>query len=422
MAIKIGIIGAGPAGLVTALALEAYCTSAEGVEITLIDKNQSAVDYPGVEYGIQARACKALKRIGIKEEALACGLATSRISFFNARTNKKQKFGVSTDPDLTVTVIRQEFLAALTNLLNRTKIHRQRSVKSVQATSQKVDVLCEGPQGKEESYQFDFLVAADGIGSIVRKDYFKDENYIHNRGFSCLYMLIEVPEDAPQRFKEFSNTGECWIVLGKTTSATFFPMGKNRFAVGIGFDDEVQAEIWRSAGIETDKTWVDLDASQKQKIAKILAFDCSFQDEMLLEAFKWVPDWDSFKIYLWKMRDSDVATRPYNEYGNIVMIGDAAHAIMPTIGMGASLAIEDAEILARQLSNKMGQNEPNFKNVLENYAALRVPVWTDLMARARAGARLNFVGIRHKSRLSVGPQVPGRILWRIVAKIEEFIG
>ena len=61
MVTKIGIIGAGPAGLVMALALEAYCKSNKDVEITLIDKNQSAIDYPGVEYGIQARACEALK-------------------------------------------------------------------------------------------------------------------------------------------------------------------------------------------------------------------------------------------------------------------------------------------------------------------------------------------------------------------------
>ncbi len=421
MAIKIGIIGAGPAGLVTALALEAYCKSND-VEITLLDRNQSALDYPGVEYGIQSRACLALKRIGIKEKALACGLNTSRISFFNARTNKKQKFGVSTDPDLTVTVLRQEFLSALTNLLTRTQIIREFNVKSIQTSPEKVTVLCDGKEGKDESLTFDFLVAADGIGSVVRKDYFKDENYIHNRGFSCLYMLIEAPQDSPQRFKTLANTGECWIVLGKSTTATFFPMGKNRLAVGIGFDDEVQAEIWRSAGVDVHKTWADLDVTQKEKIAALLAADCSFQDGLLNQAFQWVPDWNSFKIYLWKMRDSDVATRPYNEYGNVIMIGDAAHAIMPTIGMGASLAIEDAEILARHLANQILKDPSNFKSTLDKYAALRVPIWNELMARARAGARLNFVGIRHKSRFAVGPQVPGRIFWRVVAGIEELIG
>jgi salicylate hydroxylase len=422
MAIKIGIIGAGPAGLVTALALEAYCKSIESVEITLIDRNQSAMDYPGVEYGIQARACLALQRIGIKEEALACGLSAFRISFFNARNNKKQKFGVSTDPNLTVNVIRQEFLAGLTNLLSRTKIHRQCNVKSIQASPEKVNVLCEGKNGKDESFTFDILVAADGIGSVVRKDHFKSENYIHNRGFSCLYMLIEVPNDAPHQFKEASNTGECMIVLGKSTTATFFPMGKNRFAVGIGFDDQVQAEFWNLAGVNPNLAWIDLDVTQKQKIAKLLAADCSFQNDMLSKSFQWVPDWNSFKIYLWKMRDSDVATRPYNEYGNVIMIGDAAHAIMPTIGMGASLAIEDAEILGRQLSEQILKEKPNFKSASQQYSSDRVPVWEDLMARARAGAKLNFVGIRNKSRLSVGPQMPGRILWKIIAKFEEIIG
>jgi salicylate hydroxylase len=422
MAIKIGIIGAGPAGLVTALALEAYCTSIEAVEITLIDKNQSAIDYPGVEYGIQERACLALKRIGIKEKALACGLATSRISFFNARTNKKQKNHVDTNPDLTVTVIRQEFLSELTNLLNRTQICRQLNVKSIEATAEKVSVFCEGIQVEDKAFEFDILIAADGIGSVARKDYFKHENYIHSRGFSCLYMLIEVPQDAPQHFKTFSNTGECWIVLGKSTTATFFPMGKNRFAVGIGFDDQVQAEIWRLAGVDSHRTWVDLNVFEKQKIAALLSTDCSFQNNMLTQAFQWIPDWNSFKIYLWKMRDSDVATRPHNAHGNIIMIGDAAHAIMPTIGMGASLAIEDAEILARHISEQLGQGKPNFKSALEKYASVRVLVWEDLMARARAGGKLNFIGIRNKSRLSVGPQIPGRILWKIVAKIEEFIG
>lgn len=421
MAIKIAIIGAGPAGLVTALSLEAYCKSNENVEITLIDKNQSAFDYPGVEYGIQKRACSALIRMGIKEEALACGLKAFRISFFNARNNTKQKFGVSTNPDLIVNVIRQEFLSELTNLLKRTKIHRQCTVKSIEATSEKVNVHCETANGKDTIFEFDILVAADGIGSVVRKDYFKSNNYIHNRSFSCLYMLIEVPNDAPKHFQEAANTGECMIVLGKSTTATFFPMGKNRFAVGIGFDDKVQVEFWNLAGVAPNTTWVDLDILQKQKIAELLATDCSFQDNMLSKCFQWVPDWNSFKIYLWKMRDSDVADKPYNNYGNVIMIGDAAHAIMPTIGMGASLAIEDAEILGRFISEQIMINHTNFKKTFENYSKLRVPVWQDLMSRARAGAKLNFVGIKNRRRLSFGPQMQGSIFWKVVAKIEEFI-
>ena len=44
------------------------------------------------------------------------------------------------------------------------------------------------------------------------------------------------------------------------------------------------------------------------------------------------------------------------------------------------------------------------------------------MGRSRAEAKLNFIGTKNKSRLSFGPQIPERILWKIVSKIEEFIG
>jgi 2-polyprenyl-6-methoxyphenol hydroxylase-like FAD-dependent oxidoreductase len=87
------------------------------------------------------------------------------------------------------------------------------------------------------------------------------------------------------------------------------------------------------------------------------------------------------------------------------------------IGMGASLAIEDAEILGRLLSEQILKEQPNFKSILQKYASNRVPVWKDLMARARTAAKLNFIGIRNKSRMSFGPQIPVPILWRIIAKI-----
>jgi salicylate hydroxylase len=363
----------------------------------------------------------ALTRIGIKDQALAGGSKNKVISFYNSRTNKKQNQEIKTDPDLKVTVVRQEFLAELTNLLQHTTVKRELNVQSVSATSTKVTVNCENTQSTNESYEFDLLISADGIQSVTRKEYFKDTNYIHNQGFSSLYMLIEVPDDAPENIKAIANNGESCIVLGKTTTATFFSLGKNRLAIGIGFDDQVKQEIWQSVGADPDQSWTDLDVTTKIKIAEILLSDCSFQDNMLKTAIQWVPDWNSYKIYLWKMRDSDVMQCPYNEHGNIILIGDAAHAIMPTIGMGASLAIEDAEILAHHISNHLITNQPDLKTTLSNYSNKRVPIWNELMARARTAAKLNFVGIRHRNRFSVGPQIPIKFLWRLIAKIEEII-
>jgi salicylate hydroxylase len=420
---KIGIIGAGPAGIASGLALEYYCKEfiGQNLEITIIDKNKSSFDYPGVEYGIQERACLALRRIGLKDQALASGLPNDNITFYNTKNNQLKKRVVNTNPDLTVTVSRQAFLADLTGLLKHTVVKRELDVTSISTTKEKVTVTCNNSSGAIETYDFDMLIAADGIGSIVRKDYFKHQDYIHPRGFSCLYMLIDVPENARQEIKDTANNGDSSLVLGNSTTATFFALGKNRIAVGIGFDDSFKKEVWESVGATQDQSWKELDVTKKQKIAEILADDCSFKGKILKESFQWVPDWNAYKIYLWGMRDSDVAETPYNEFGNVIMIGDAAHAIMPTIGMGASLAIEDAEILGKYISGYLKNKNSSLKDTLASYSKNRVPVWRELMSRSRNAAKLNFIDIKNKKRLSFGPQIQVKFLWRIIAKIEEFL-
>jgi FAD-dependent urate hydroxylase len=54
--------------------------------------------------------------------------------------------------------------------------------------------------------------------------------------------------------------------------------------------------------------------------------------------------------------------------GRIVLLGDAAHATTPGVGQGAAMAIEDALVLAAQLTTK-----DELKGSLERYEAIRSP-------------------------------------------------
>jgi 2-polyprenyl-6-methoxyphenol hydroxylase-like FAD-dependent oxidoreductase len=45
----------------------------------------------------------------------------------------------------------------------------------------------------------------------------------------------------------------------------------------------------------------------------------------------------------------DISTRPIWHKGPVVLVGDAIHAVSPGAGQGASLAIEDAIVLAKCL-------------------------------------------------------------------------
>ncbi|KAG9668640.1 monooxygenase, partial [Aureobasidium melanogenum] len=77
--------------------------------------------------------------------------------------------------------------------------------------------------------------------------------------------------------------------------------------------------------------------------------------EEVLEAFKAFPAWvrdimsQAPDVALWQLRDIDPLTTWTK--GRAILIGDAAHAMLPTQGQGASQSIEDAEALQAFLSD-----------------------------------------------------------------------
>jgi 2-polyprenyl-6-methoxyphenol hydroxylase-like FAD-dependent oxidoreductase len=67
--------------------------------------------------------------------------------------------------------------------------------------------------------------------------------------------------------------------------------------------------------------------------------------------------------------------------GNVVLVGDAAHAMLPTLGQGACQSIEDTAALAGAVAAEGGLDQ-----ALRRYAAIRVPRVRRILALARVGA------------------------------------
>jgi salicylate hydroxylase len=423
--IHIGILGGGPAGLMSALALEAYLPS--HVRLTLLDRNASETDYPGVEYGIQARACRALERIGQLDTAMRRSNPCTEVAFFNARLGKRFR-SIRPDPRYTRAVVRQEFLADLANLLRRTALRRRHEVHSILMRSDQSVVV----QGRHDavpfSIVFDLLIAADGVNSVARRTLFPASASLVDRGFSCIYLLVEAEgRHAPPGFLERANSGRSELIMGSIATLTLFPLGRGRLAFGIGFDHAVRARLWSDAGLTPDTPWAEVPVIAKAAIARRLTQDAS--DPALAQALDLVPDWNSYKIYHWIMRDTDPLARPYPDTGNVIILGDAAHAIMPTIGMGASLAMEDAEAFARLLRDRglaTTQDATRFRANLRRdafapFTASRVPVWRDLVRRSRQAAATNFIAVHAKRRFAIGPQIPGTAQSWLVGRVEAVL-
>ena len=66
---------------------------------------------------------------------------------------------------------------------------------------------------------------------------------------------------------------------------------------------------------------------------------------------------------------------------NVVLVGDAAHAMLPTLGQGACQSIEDAAALAAAVAA-----EDTLDQALRRYEAARVPRVRQIVALTRAGA------------------------------------
>ena len=78
----------------------------------------------------------------------------------------------------------------------------------------------------------------------------------------------------------------------------------------------------------------------------------------------------------------DVRSLPRWHDGRVILIGDAAHAVSPNAGQGASLALEDAMYLAKLLRDCPG----DYRTAFERFEQARKPRVERIVAAGRRAA------------------------------------
>ena len=96
---------------------------------------------------------------------------------------------------------------------------------------------------------------------------------------------------------------------------------------------------------------------RKQRLLELFRDDQPFIREIIGAAEETFPDFPSYAL----------PTQPASWHkGRVVLLGDAAHAISPSSGQGASMALEDAAVLAKCL-----RDIPNSEQAFATYEHLR---------------------------------------------------
>jgi salicylate hydroxylase len=100
--------------------------------------------------------------------------------------------------------------------------------------------------------------------------------------------------------------------------------------------------------------------------------------------------------------------------GAVTLLGDAAHAMLPFAAQGAGMAIEDAAVLAKTLSESTGENTANIPAALKRYGRLRrARVLQVQRAARRSGQIYHLTGLLALARdLGIKALGPSRMLAR----------
>jgi hypothetical protein len=128
------------------------------------------------------------------------------------------------------------------------------------------------------------------------------------------------------------------------------------------------------------------------------SLDAKLTPERLLQTFgSTVPEWlaeplcEQLNGQASSSFGSIIRCTPMHGPGNVVLIGDAAHAVTSALGQGCNMALEDVRVLGETLEECMEQGPGSIADVSQQYAAARAAD-VDALQRLELMAALTYGG------------------------------
>ena len=316
---RIAIIGYGIAGIAAAIALRR-----DGHDISHFEA--SAAPQSGAGLLLQPLALAGLHELGVLPAVLAQGAQVncSRAFDANGKTLLELHYGLVEPASFALGIRRAELLRLLAAQdSHSTQVLRGHRIVEVDAVNGKL-----ATQSGQEFGEFDLILAADGWNSAVRGALQQAFGARVRRNASSALVCV-VPDSAQSAGRQLVQQ------FRGAQHVSYWPVSSAHVAMAVNL---------------LPNTIPVLDR------AGFLAQSAAIQP-LVGEWFSRCAE----PVEILHFRYTDVRVTRSN-YQRVLLLGDAAHAMSPMLGLGASLAIEDALSLAAALraSEQLTEIVPRF--------------------------------------------------------------
>jgi 2-polyprenyl-6-methoxyphenol hydroxylase-like FAD-dependent oxidoreductase len=331
------IIGAGPGGLTAAVALRRV-----GIDAAVFERSSELGQAPG-GLAVQSNALRAMMRIGIADRLMSVGTGLRSTELYNSRGHQILQLPVGEVTDArgapSLAVSRGDLQLALSEAVDDGVL---RLASECTAVEQDMDgVTAHFADGSSERGAL--LIGADGGRSVVRGHVYGGVDAPRRySGMTAWRAVVQMEDVLP--------TGTIRFYYGAGRQFTLAALGRNR-------------AFW--GAVNTEPAGGKDPPEGLHRILCDLLLEFPAVTRQVVEA---TPETAIIRTDIYDRDPADTWVK-----GRVALLGDAAHLTTPFIGEGASITMEDAVAVAKELALTDGLRDQNMLGVgLEAYQRARL--------------------------------------------------
>ncbi|MBD3671239.1 MAG: FAD-dependent monooxygenase [Gammaproteobacteria bacterium] len=350
---KAAILGAGVAGVSSAIALVQ-----KGFDVEIFERHETSATI-GAGIVIWPNAAYVLEQLEVLDEIKQ---VSGQPSCMCRVSNNGEELGAI---DIRVinqhmgypslSILRRDLQNILIDRLESLGVHIQygHTVIGID-TGDNGDALVNFQSG--ECTTADIIIGADGRMASCAREYVMGDKTPIYQGFVNWIGVFESSEPCftEAEIKDYWGTGERFGIVPVTPYTAYWAGGSAASEIGPRIREEYKKELFDLFGEWPQPIQTIIEQTPTERINKIFVHDHN--------------------------------PKPIWHRQNVIAIGDAAHAPLPTSGQGACQALEDAW----QLSNSLSLHSNNIALAFEHFTSLRFEKTTGIIMAGRTLATSLF--------------------------------